>query len=48
MRAVNDAGSGLVTEKGELLLLQSAFRGRGRGCTDVRRGAGEYEADSDV
>ena len=48
VRAVNYSGSGLVTEKGELLLLESAFRGGGRGCADVRRWPGEYEANSNV
>jgi hypothetical protein len=48
MRAINYSGSGLVTEKGELLLLESAFRGGGRSCADVRRWPGEYEANSNV
>jgi hypothetical protein len=48
MRAVNDPGGGLVTQESELLLLQPAFRGGCCRCADVRRGAGEYEADSDV
>jgi hypothetical protein len=48
VRAVNYPGSSLVIQEGDLLLLQSAFSGDCCGCTDVRRGAGEYEADSDV
>src|ERR671926_115116 len=48
MRAINHPGCSLVIQEGDLLLLQSAFCGCGRGCTDVRRGTGEDETDPDV
>ena len=48
VRAVNYPGGGLITQECDLLLLQSAFRCGGCGCTDIRRGTGEDEADSDV
>lgn len=46
MRAINKPGSGFLGQEGYLIAQKSAVCGSCCGCTDIRRGACEYQTDT--